>query len=274
MTRETLLNAIAHLEGDFLDEALCERARLLPKAERRIKPLAVKRMGAAACLVCILTLALVFPYVRMVTTGSNGKAPNAQFFSSVEAVERALGSDLLIEGLEDALPRTSDIRVMYADTYATMDGQNQPANGDEPIMLLAPYTVREPMTPPTEEPMPEAPDGEVPDDEAPREESPSPEWSMPDSDETTEAVTRIQLYILFNCDSVADSAIGGYEEQGLTRRYGEITVHYSLIEDPLKHGQAKFLYQGDLYVLDVQSTGEAHVLLKYLDLLLGKEGES
>ena len=269
MTRETLLNAIARLEGDFLDEALCERARLLPKAERRIKPLAVKRMGAAACFLCVLTLALVFPYVRMVTTGSNGKAPNAQFFSSVEAAERALGSDLLIEGLEDALPRTSDIRVTYADTYATMDGQNQPASGDEPIMLLAPYTVREPVAPPTEAPIPEAPDSEVP-----REESPSPEWSMPDSDETAEAVTKIRLYILFDCDSVEDSAIGGYEEQGLTRRYGEITVHYSLIEDPLKHGQAKFLYNGDLYVLDVQSTGEAHVLLKYLDLLLGGEGDT
>ena len=42
----------------------------------------------------------------------------------------------------------------------------------------------------------------------------------------------------------------------------------------MMHGQAKFLYGGNLYVLDVNSTGETHHLMRYLDMLLGEEEAS
>ena len=83
--------------------------------------------------------------------------------------------------------------------------------------------------------------------------------------ETTDSV---DYYIIFNRDSVDDSYIGGYEEQGLTKEINGITVHYSLIQDGAMHGQAKFLYEGNLYVIDVNSWGNEHNLDTYIDMVL------
>ena len=78
----------------------------------------------------------------------------------------------------------------------------------------------------------------------------------------------VHYYVIFNKDSVEDSYIGGYEEQGLTREIGGVTVHYSMILDGATHGQAKFLYGGDLYVIDVISGGDDHTLDTYIGMVL------
>lgn len=83
--------------------------------------------------------------------------------------------------------------------------------------------------------------------------------------ETTDSV---DYYIIFNRDSVDDSYIGGYEEQGLTKEINGITVHYSLIQDGAMHGQAKFVYEGNLYVIDVNSWGNEYNLDTYIDMVL------
>ena len=83
--------------------------------------------------------------------------------------------------------------------------------------------------------------------------------------ETTDSV---DYYIIFNRDSVDDSYIGGYEEQGLTKEINGITVHYSLIQDGAMHGQAKFLYDGNLYVIDVNFWGNEYDLDTYIDMVL------
>lgn len=83
--------------------------------------------------------------------------------------------------------------------------------------------------------------------------------------ETTDSV---DYYIIFNRDSVDDSYIGGYEEQGLTKEINGITVYYSLIQDGAMHGQAKFLYEGNLYVIDVNSWGNEYNLDTYIDMVL------
>ena len=83
--------------------------------------------------------------------------------------------------------------------------------------------------------------------------------------ETTDSV---DYYIIFNRDSVDDSYIGGYEEQGLTKQIKGITVHYSLIQDGAMHGQAKFVYEGNLYVIDVNSWGNEYNLDTYIDMVL------
>ena len=226
MTQEILMNALSSMEGEFLDEALCARAKLLPRAGRRIKSPTVKWMSVAACLVAVL---LAIPYAKLVFSGSHSGAPESKFYASAEAVEAAFGEDLLLERLDSVLPRTRDIHVTFPND------QNGTHQRNHPLTLEARYT-------------------------------------MTKADNSLDTV--VCLYILFDRDSIDDSYLGGYEEQGLTRRYGEITVHYSLIEDPLMHGQAKFLYGGNLYILDVQSTGDTHFLMKYLDILLGEEGAS
>ena len=83
--------------------------------------------------------------------------------------------------------------------------------------------------------------------------------------ETTDSV---DYYIIFNRDSVDDSYIGGYDEQGLTKEINGITVHYSLIQDGAMHGQAKFLYEGNLYVIDVNSWGNEYNLDTYIGMVL------
>ena len=230
MTKEMMLDALTALDGGMLDEALCERARLLSRAEKRVKPLAMKRLGAlAACMAVVVAAGL---YAKTVFTGSHGIAPYTELFTTVEAVEAALGEDLLLEQLDDPLDRDRDIRV----TFPIYEGDS---HGDKPLMLEARYTAIE----------------------------------HDNSLTTVDATTYVDLYILFDCDSVEDSYIGGYTEQGLKKQYGEITVVYSLIEDGMMHGQAKFLYGGNLYVLDVNSTGDTHHLMRYLDLLLDEEAK-
>ena len=83
--------------------------------------------------------------------------------------------------------------------------------------------------------------------------------------ETTDSV---DYYIIFNRNSVDDSYIGGYEEQGLTKEINGITVHYSLIQDGAMHGQAKFVYEGNLYVIDVNFWGNEYDLDTYIDMVL------
>ena len=79
---------------------------------------------------------------------------------------------------------------------------------------------------------------------------------------------KVDYYVIFGRDSVEDCLIGGYEEQGLTREIQGITVHCSFIRDGAMHGQARFLYDGDLYVIDVNSSGDAYHLDPYLNPVL------
>ena len=54
-------------------------------------------------------------------------------------------------------------------------------------------------------------------------------------------------------DDINDCMIGGYEEMGLEKKTGGITVHYSEIFDGANHVQARFISDGDLYVIDITS---------------------
>lgn len=232
MTQEILMDAITAMDGDLLDEALQERAKLLPRASHRIKSLAVKRMGAVACLALAL---LVVPYAKLVFSGSHTSDRFSERYHSVSSVEQALGQDILLEPLEEALRPTFDPSILINPVPNITVSYTH--KGGSPSMLNACYKAVE----------------------------------ADNSLDTDDPQTRVELYILFGHDDLDDSYISGYEEQGLSKQYGDITVVYSLIQDPLMHGQAKFLYGGDLYVLDVQSTGDRHFLMKYLDILLGEE---
>ena len=66
----------------------------------------------------------------------------------------------------------------------------------------------------------------------------------------------VNIYILFDKADVNDSYIGGYEEQGLSEEINGVKVHYSNIFDGSNHAQAKFIYEGNLYVIDAISSGE------------------
>lgn len=82
---------------------------------------------------------------------------------------------------------------------------------------------------------------------------------------------KVSYYILFGKDNVKKSYIGGYEEQKLRREINGITVHYSKIYDGSYHSQAKFVWGGDLYVIDVTSKEDIHDIQDYIDRILKEE---
>ena len=87
----------------------------------------------------------------------------------------------------------------------------------------------------------------------------------------TEGGVRVSYYILFGKDNVKKSYIAGYEEQRLRREINGITVHYSKIFDGSYHSQAKFVYDSDLYVIDVTSKEDIHDIQDYIDQILKEE---
>ncbi len=105
----------------------------------------------------------------------------------------------------------------------------------------------------------------------PEDESGDPDHSDPNQVNITHVngSVRVNYYILFGKDDVDDSYIGGYEEQRLRREINGITVHYSKIFDGSYHSQAKFIYGGDLYVIDVTSKEDIHDIQYYIDKILG-----
>lgn len=79
---------------------------------------------------------------------------------------------------------------------------------------------------------------------------------------------RVSYYVLFGRDNVKKSYIAGYEEQKLRREINGITVHYSEIYDGSYHSQAKFVYEGDLYIIDVTSKEDIHDIQDYIESIL------
>lgn len=180
---------------------------------------------------CLAVLLTVGLYVKTALSGSQSPAPHTVHFTSLEAAKDALSEGLLLDRMND--PSLS----LSRDILVTYPTYEDGTHGDSPLMLKARFKATE----------------------------------SDNSLDTVDPVTYIDFYILFDKSSVDDSYIGGYEEQGLSKQYGDITIVYSLIEDGMMHGQAKFLYEGNLYVIDVNSTGEHHFLMKYLDMLFGRE---
>ncbi len=86
---------------------------------------------------------------------------------------------------------------------------------------------------------------------------------------TNDGKVRVEYYILFGRNNVKKSYVGGYEEQNLRLEINGITVHYSKIFDGSYHSQAKFVWGGDLYVIDVTSKEDIHDIQDYIDKILG-----
>ena len=84
-----------------------------------------------------------------------------------------------------------------------------------------------------------------------------------------DSIDMVDYYVLFNKESVDQSYIGGYVEQGLTKEINGVTVHYCLFESNGRmNGQAKFLYDGNLYVIDVKTNGDTYNLDTYVEMVL------
>ena len=69
--------------------------------------------------------------------------------------------------------------------------------------------------------------------------------------------SNIRYYILFDKTDIDDSYIAGYEEQNLSFVENGITVHYSTVQYKATYEcQAKFVYDGNIYVIDVTTPND------------------
>lgn len=204
-------------------------------------PDAVQRRGTHKAWVkwvsmaaCLIMIICAVPIASLVFGGSHSDAPVSNIYNSIEAAHTALGYDTLYSKLDLDESNTKRISI----SYDSINGDNGlQASLEKPLNLEKPLQLLIRA---------EYPNGE-----------------------TTDSV---DYYVIFNRDSVDDSYIGGYEEQGLTKKINGVTVHYSLIQDGAMHGQAKFLYEGDLYVIDVHSWGSEYNLDTYIDRVLNGFG--
>lgn len=96
---------------------------------------------------------------------------------------------------------------------------------------------------------------------------------------------QVEYYVIFGSNHVDDSYIGGYAEQNRQQKIGEVTVHYAVYKrGSTLYSHAKFVYEGNLYVIHIQSHGYEDVTLEsapslpypdsplffYLDQILGQ----
>ena len=237
MTRETLADAITELDSDILDRyftmknALTENKK--PKKHAWLK-------WASLSAACLFLLFYVIPIMKVAFTGAQSEDPYHKTFDSIEEMHDALGYDTLYANLDLDGSIDSDFSISYTsihyddDRYDNRFPTQLDASSQETPKKPSQLLIRA---------------------------------SYPNGDSTD----RVNYYIIFDKDSVDDSYIGGYEEQGLTKEIGGITVHYSLIQDGAMHGQAKFIYEENLYVIDVCSWGDAYHLDTYVDKVLNGE---
>ncbi len=82
--------------------------------------------------------------------------------------------------------------------------------------------------------------------------------------------SKCDYYIFFGNDSVDDSRIAGYVEQGLRFELNGVTVHYSeYFSSNTYRSQAKFVYDGDLYVIDNTSSADNFDIVAEVTKILG-----
>ncbi len=238
MTQEKITDAVTELDPDILDRYFIMKQAL---AEKKKTPTWVKWTSlAAACLallICAISIINLKPNVPQNT------APVTIHFNSIKEAHKALRSPTLYSNIKLDPLNPSNITIVY-DSYDPIVDDDTIDNSYAEIdgslgMEFFPLNTQKPR-----------------------------EFSISTSYDNGETVDTVDFYILFNKNSVDDSYIGGYVEQGLTKEIRGITVHYCLIEDGTMHGHAKFVYKGDVYVINVRSSGKTHSLHTYIDMVL------
>ncbi len=240
MTPEKLTKAITELDTDILDRYFTMKQTLTAKKKAKVPTWTKWASLAAACLILLI---LAIPKEKPLTNIPENTAPLSRSYASIEEAHKALGKTTLYSKITLDTLNPSDISIVYdfvtGDAAIDNNIEVDAFNGMASVPNLEQLKIPKPR-----------------------------QLAIHTSYDNGKNIDMVDFYILFNRKSVDDSRIGGYVEQGLTKEIGGVTVHYSLIEDGAMHGHAKFLYEGNLYVIDVKSSGSVHTLDTYLDMVL------
>lgn len=240
MTPEKLTNAITELDTDILDRYFTMKQTLTAKKKAKVPTWTKWASLAAACLVLLI---LAIPKEKPLTNIPENTAPLSRSYASIEEAHKALGKSTLYSKITLDTLNPSDISIVYdfitVDTSIENNIEVDALGGIAGVPGLEQINIPKPR-----------------------------QLAIHTAYDNGKTIDMVDFYILFNRKSVDDSRIGGYVEQGLTKEINGITVHYSLIEDGAMHGHAKFLYEGNLYVIDVKSSGDVFTLDAYLNMVL------
>lgn len=240
MTQEKLTNAITELDTDILDRYFTMKQALTAKKKATVPTWAKWTSLAAACLVLLI---LAIPIEKPLSNNPGSTAPLSRSYASIEEAHKALGKSTLYSKITLDTLNPSNISIVYdfvaGDIALDNNVEVDAFSGMASVPNLEQLKIPKPR-----------------------------QLAIHTAYDNEKTIDMVDFYILFNQDSIDDSRIGGYVEQGLTKEIGGITVHYSLIEDGAMHGHAKFLYEGNLYVIDVKSSGSVHALDTYLNMVL------
>jgi len=237
MTQEKLANAITELDTDILDRYFAMKQALTEKKKAKAPTWAKWASLAAACIALLLC---AIPMINLNQDIPQNTAPLTAHYVSLEQAHKALGKTTLYSKITLDTLNPSDISIVY-DFVADVPSFDEDIEMDAFAGTVGTEQLKIPK---------------------PR------QLSIHTAYDNGKIIDMVDFYILFNQDSIDDSRIGGYVEQGLTKEIGGVTVHYCLIEDGAMHGHAKFLYEGNLYVIDVKSYGSVHTLDTYLHMVL------
>ena len=211
-----------------LDSDILDRYFIMKKSlEKKAKKRAWIKWAPLAAA-CLALVVFIVPSVFIAFQGAHSGDPSVDIYNSLDEVHDALGYDTLYSNLD--LDQTRTCNISISNAVVTPSGVY--ADGDLQMSIKKPSQLL-----------------------------------IQASYSNGELIDRVNYYIIFNKNSIDDGYIGGYEEQGLTKEINGITVHYSLIEDGALHGQARFLYNGNLYIIDVHSWGDQYNLDAYLDMV-------
>lgn len=237
MTPEKLTNAITELDTDILDRYFTMKQTLTAKKKAKVPTWTKWASLAAACLVLLI---LAIPKEKPLSNIPGNTAPLSRSYASIEEAHKALGKSTLYSKITLDTLNPSDISIVY--DFVTGDAAIDNNIEVDALGGVIGYDQLNPQKP--------------------------RQLAIHTAYDNGKTIDMVDFYILFNRKSVDDSRIGGYVEQGLTKEIGGVTVHYSLIEDGAMHGHAKFLYEGNLYVIDVKSSGDVFTLDAYLNMVL------
>lgn len=240
MTQEKLTNAITGLDADILDRYFTMKQALAAKKKAKV-PTWVKWSSLAAA--CLVLLILAIPKEKPLHNIPEDFAPLSRSYASIEEAHKALGKSTLYSKITLDTLNPSDISIVYdfvtGDIALDNNVEVDAFSGMASVPNLEQLKIPKPR-----------------------------QLAIHTAYDNGKTIDMVDFYILFNQNSIDDSRIGGYVEQGLTKEINGITVHYCLIEDGAMHSHAKFLYEGNLYVIDVKSYGDIFTLDTYLDMIL------
>ena len=244
MTKEGFVLAMSALPDEIYEKFISIDAQMHRQRQRKKRVNIVT--GACACCACVLLIIAVLPILNAVFGGAKSAGPETAVFNSMAEVDAYLDRSTVYSTLDLSSAQSIGITLLYKESENTVSSS---ASGWRPIW-------------------------DVGNDKADNEQEKGDDNGEPQQLRINatyangDGYDTVRYYLLFGINDPDRSYIVGYEEQGLSMTVNGIEIFYCHLDDVSHSSQAKFVYEGDLYVVNVNSGGDTHNLEPHLNRVL------